>query len=122
MLWQVTVPMLVGGLVFLALAVLACLAGARGGDVGRWAGISLIWLIVPLILATVIMLAILAGSIYALMQLIRVIPGYSYQALGWLLLLGLQLQRLNDRLVEPFMRMQMASAALRTLGRRGARK
>ena len=120
MLWQVTIPMLIGSLILLAFAVLA--AGIVPGEARRWADISMIWLIVPLMLVTLLSLLFLAGSIYAVMRLILVLPKYSYQALGWLLLLGLNLQRLNDRLVEPFLRVHMASASMKTLGRRVSKK
>jgi hypothetical protein len=119
-LWQITVPMLVGSVILLALAALA--VGIVPGDARRWADISMIWLMVPVMLVTLLSLLFLAGSIYAVMRLIVVLPKYSYQALGWLLLLGLQLQRLNDRLVEPFLRMHMLSASMKTLGRRVSKK
>lgn len=122
MLWQVTIPMVIGSVILLALVVLIWVWGIGGGDVGRWAGISLIWLIAPVMLAALITLLFLIGSIYAIVRLIQVIPNYSYQALGWLLLLGLNLQRLNDRLVEPILRVHMVSASMKTLGRRISRK
>jgi hypothetical protein len=71
---------------------------------------------------TLLSLLFLGASIYGIMRLILVLPKYSYQALGWLLLFGLQLRRVNDRLVEPFLRMHMLSASMKTLGRRGSKK
>jgi len=120
MLWQVTVPMLIGTVILLALAGLA--VGLAPGDAQRWADISMIWLIIPAMFLAVLSLFLLAGSIYGIMRLILVLPRYSYQALGWLLLLGLNLRRLSDRLVEPFLRVHMASASMRALGRRVSRK
>lgn len=114
--------MVIGSVILLALVVLIWVWGIGGGDVGRWAGISLIWLIAPVMLAALITLLFLIGSIYAIVRLIQVIPNYSYQALGWLLLFGLNLQRLNDRLVEPILRVHMVSASMKTLGRRVSRK
>jgi len=119
-LWQITVPIVIGSLVLLALAVLS--VGIVPGEARRWADISMIWLIVPVMFVTLLSLLFLAGSIYAVMRLILVLPKYSYQALGWMLLLGLQLRRLNDRLVEPFLRMQMLSASMKRLGRRVSKK
>jgi hypothetical protein len=123
-LWQVTVPILIGGMILLLLAALAVAAalGILPGDTSRWADISLIWLIVPAMFVTLFSLVFLSGSIYALIRLILVLPKYSYQALGWMLLLGLQLRRLSDRLVEPFLRMHMLSASMKTLGRRAHKK
>jgi hypothetical protein len=120
MQWQVTAPMVIGSVILLALAGLA--AGMVPGDARRWADISMLWLILPVMFVTLLSLLFLLGSIYAVMRLIQVIPKYSYQALGWMLRLGLNLQRLNDRLVEPFLRVHMASASMKTLGRRVSKK
>jgi hypothetical protein len=119
-LWQVTVPMLIGSVILLALALLA--VGFGPVEARRWASISIIFLVVPMMLGTLLMLVFLSGSIYATIRLILVIPRYSYQALAWLLLLGLRIQRLNDRLVEPFLRAHMVSASMKTLGRRVSKK
>jgi hypothetical protein len=122
--WQVTVPMLIGSVILLVPAGLAVAAsfGLVPDNTRRWADISMIWMIIPVMFMTLLTLVFLAGSVYALMRLILVLPKYSYQALGWLLLLGLNLQRLNDRLVEPFLRMHMLAASMKTLGRRVSKK
>ncbi len=120
MLWQVTVPMLIGSVILLALAGLAI--GMVPGDARRWADISMLWLILPVMVVNLLALLFLVGSIYAVMRLTLVIPKYSYQTLGWLLLLGLNIRRLNDRLVEPFLRVHMASASMKALGRRVSKK
>ncbi len=119
-LWQITVPIVIGSVILLALAALT--VGIVPGEARRWADISMVWLIVPVMFVTLLSLLFLAGSIYAVMRLILVLPKYSYQALGWMLLLGLQLQRVNDRLVEPFLRMHMLSASMKTLRRQVSKK
>ena len=119
-LWQITVPMLIGSGILLALALTA--VGLAPVDASRWADISMIWLIIPAMFVTLLALIFLGASIYGVMRLILVLPKYSYQALGWLLLFGLQLRRLNDRLVEPFLRMHMLSASMKALGRRVSKK
>ena len=67
-LWQITIPMLIGSLILLVLAALAVAAatGIVPGDTRRWADISMIWLIVPVMLVTLLALLFLAGSIYAI--------------------------------------------------------
>jgi uncharacterized membrane protein len=112
--------MLIGSVILLALALLA--VGFGPVEARRWASISIIWLTVPMMLVTLLSLVFLSGSIYGIIRLILVIPTYSYQALTWLILLGLHIQRLNDRLVEPFLRAHMISASMKTLGRRVSKK
>ena len=82
----------------------------------------MIWMIAPLMLVTLISLVFLVGSIYATIRLIQVLPKYSYLALGWMLLLGLNLRRLNDRMVEPFLRLHAFSASMKTVGKRVSKK
>jgi hypothetical protein len=122
MLRQVTIPLAIGCLIILAFAILVVRAGLGGGDTGRWASISMIWLIAPVMLLSVISLAFLVGSIYATIRLIQALPKYSYLALGWMLLLGLNLRRLNDRLVEPLLKLHSFSASLKTVGKRVSKK
>lgn len=121
MLRQVIIPLVIGCVIVLALAILVA-AGTGGGDARRWADISMIWMIPPLMLVTLISLVFLVGSIYATIRLIQVLPKYSYLALGWMLLVGLNLRRLNDRMVEPFLRLHAFSAAMKTAGKRVSKK
>ena len=43
----------------------------------------MLWLIVPVMFVTLLVLLFLAGSIYAVMRLIQVLPKYSYPG-AWL--------------------------------------
>ena len=78
---QILLPLLLTVLLFLAVILLTSLATFRdNGEVGRWAAISTIWLVIPVMLAGLIFLALLAGMIYLLARLTGLIPPYSYQA------------------------------------------
>ncbi len=49
---QILLPIILTFLVFIAIIVLTSLATFRGnGDVGRWAAISTIWLVLPVMIA-----------------------------------------------------------------------
>jgi len=78
---QILLPLLLTVLLFLAVIVLTSIATFRdNGEVGRWAAISTIWLVIPVLFAGLIFLALLVGMIYLLARLIGLIPPYSYQA------------------------------------------
>jgi fatty acid desaturase len=78
---QILLPLLMTVLLFLAVIILTSIATFRdNGEVGRWAAISTIWLVIPILFAGLIFLALLAGMIYLLARLIGLIPPYSYQA------------------------------------------
>jgi fatty acid desaturase len=77
---QILLPLLMTVLLFLAVIILTSIATFRdNGEVGRWAAISTIWLVIPILFAGLIFLALLAGMIYLLARLIGLIPPYSYQ-------------------------------------------
>jgi hypothetical protein len=78
---QILLPIFLAALIFIAVIVLTSVATFRdNGEVGRWAAMSEIWLVIPLIVAGLIFLALLIAIIYLVARLINLIPPYSYQA------------------------------------------
>jgi hypothetical protein len=114
-LWQITIPLGLGLLVILTMAILA--AASTASQASHWADISLIWLITPTLLFTLITLAILAALIYGLVRLILVLPFYTYRLLNWLNLFGSRVKQLGNKAVEPVLRVQALGSSVKTLGR-----
>ena len=78
---QILLPIIFAVLIFIAITILTSLAALRGqGDVSRWAAMSTIWLVLPVMVASLIILILLIAMIYLLSRLMAVIPPYSYQA------------------------------------------
>jgi hypothetical protein len=78
---QILLPIFLAPMVFVAVIVITSLATFRdNGDVGRWAAISTIWLVLPVMIAGLIFLILLIAMIYLLSRLTKIIPPYSYQA------------------------------------------
>jgi hypothetical protein len=90
---QIILPVLLSVLVFIGMIVLVSLATfTQEGDVGRWAAISTIWIIIPIMIAGLIFLAILIGLIYLMARALGVLPYYTgiaqdyvYKARGYIL-------------------------------------
>lgn len=88
---QIILPVVLAGLLMIALIVLISLAAFRAnGEVGRWAAISTIWIIIPIMCAGLICLALLVGLVYLLARLLGILPtytgkaqDYAYQARGY---------------------------------------
>jgi len=78
---QILLPILFSVLVFVAVIVLTSIATFRdNGEVGRWAAMSTIWLLLPVLVAALVFLIILIALIVLILRLTKLIPQYSYQA------------------------------------------
>ena len=78
---QILLPILAAVLVFIAVIIMTSMATFRGNcDVNRWAAISTIWLILPVLFAGLIFLTLLIAMIYLMARLTALIPPYSFQA------------------------------------------
>ena len=81
MAWQILLPMILAGLLFVAAAYLVIAGTFRGnGDVARWAAISTIWLTLPVMLGALVVLALFIGLAYLLARVAGFIPPYTLQA------------------------------------------
>lgn len=78
---QILLPILLTTVVFIAVIALLINNSLRGNsDVGRWAAMSTIWILLPVLATGFILLIILGALIYLILRLINLIPPYSYQA------------------------------------------
>ena len=90
---QIILPVALGAIILIGMIVLISLATFRSnGDVGRWAAISTIWIVIPILLAGLILLAILIGIIYLMARALGALPHYTgiaqdyvYMARGYII-------------------------------------
>lgn len=74
-------PMLLAVLAFAAVSLLVVRSTFQGnGDASRWAAISTIWLVLPVMLGGLIVLVLIVAMIYLLGMATNLIPPYSYRA------------------------------------------
>lgn len=101
---QIILPMILSALFFVSLIVLiSFVTFNQGGDVGRWAAISTIWIVIPILLAGLILLAVLIGLIYLMARALGALPYYTgiaqdyvYKARGYIV-------RAADMAVKPIL-------------------
>lgn len=75
---QIVLPVLLSALGFVGMiAWISVATFKQGGDVGRWAAISAIWVIIPMLLGGLVVLAILAGLIYLMARALGALPYYT---------------------------------------------
>jgi len=121
--WQITLPLVIGILLLLAgVAAIIFSATQPVTDLGRWADVSLMWMILPSLFFALIMLIILIGLVYAISQLLKVVPRYARiiqlffeQGKG-------KVSRLTDLVTNPILRLHSILAAARRAGRLGNRE
>ena len=115
-LWQVTLPLALGVIVVLVLAVLVAMAGEA--EASLWADISIIFLLIPTILVALLFLIVLVGLIYALVKILQILPRYALIAQNFTYKVERRARSGANRAAEPILRYHSFVAAVRTLFRR----
>ena len=104
---QIILPVVLSGLVLTGMIVLISFATFKsGGDVGRWAAISTIWIIIPVLIAGLIVLAVLAGLIYLMARLLGALPHYTGMAQDYVNIARGYIVRGADMAVKPFIALE----------------
>lgn len=101
---QIILPIILSTVLLVGLIVLISISTfSQGGDVGRWAAISTIWIIIPILLAGLITLLVLVGLIYLMARALQGLPYYTgiaqdyvYKARGYVI-------RWADMAVKPIL-------------------
>ncbi len=113
LLWQIVLPLVLSILVLVGLAVVVALSGV--GDASRWADISLIWLLLPLLLLSLVPLVAVVAMIVLISRLIGRLPGLAVQLQQIFEQVEGIMNRVADRTSEPVIKLRSAVAALRAL-------
>jgi lysylphosphatidylglycerol synthetase-like protein (DUF2156 family) len=118
-LWRkIIAPMLVAAVLLIALVVWIVLVTFRSnGDVARWAALSTIWLVVPVLFAGLLVLVIVLAMIYGMARLLQLIPPYSGYAQRLVWRAQGYIQRGADLVVKPIFGAEGLIASLRRIFR-----
>ncbi len=115
MFWQVFFPLGFGAVLLVGTCVLPVAAVAQGGDVSKWADMSLIWLILPAMFFSLIPLGLLAGSVYGLLRLFEKMPGWMFRLQGIFDWVKGMVRQYADKAVEPVLQAQSLNARIQAL-------
>lgn len=117
--WQITVPLLFFLLLLLGAVSLVVWSGIQASpEVSRWADVSLVWLIIPGIVSSFLMLLLLAAIAFGVIKLIQVIPGYARLVQDFFLRVQARVSAITDQLVGPVIKARSAAAGARRLRNR----
>ena len=99
---QIILPMVISMLLLIGMIVLISLATFKSdGDVSRWAAISTIWIVIPILFAGLIVLAILIGLIYLMARALGALPHYTGIAQDYVYIAQGYITRVADMVVKP---------------------
>ncbi|NJC96423.1 MAG: hypothetical protein FIB03_08810 [Anaerolineae bacterium] len=100
--WQIILPVVLTALLIVALIVLVNVATFRdNGDVARWAAVSTIWIVVPIMIGMLIFLVLLVGLVYLMKKLLDITPTYTGMAQDYAHKFAGYIKRGADAVVKP---------------------
>lgn len=116
LVWKIIFPVVLSSLLCIGLVVLVNIATFRnGGDVGRWAAISTMWIAIPTIIAMLIALALLAGIVYLLAKLLNILPPYTGMVQDFFYKIESYARRGADAAAKPVISISSISASIHRL-------
>ena len=113
LVWQIILPIVLTSLLIVALIVLINIATFRAsGDVARWAAISTIWIVAPMMILMLIFIALLGGLVYLMKRLLNITPTYTGLAQDYVYLAVSYIKRATEALVQPVLQLNGILASL----------
>ena len=112
---QIVLPIVLAALLFIVMIVWVSIAAANGGDVGRWAAISTMWISIPVCLMGFVFLLLLGGLVYLMGRLLSVAPTYTGKAQDFVHKLAIRIRRLADMAVKPVFSVSGFGATIKAL-------
>lgn len=111
--WKILFPVILSSVLCIGLIVLINIATFRGGgDVGRWAAISTMWIAIPTIIGMLIVLALLAGIIYLLAKLLNLLPPYTAKVQDFFYKIESHAKRGADAAAKPIISINAVAASI----------
>jgi len=112
-MWQIVLPMVLTSLLLIGLIVLISVATFRdNGDVARWAAISTIWIVAPIVFGMVFFLALLCGLIYLMAKLLNITPTYTGMAQDYVNLAVSYIKRATEAIIKPVLELNGILASI----------
>ena len=106
MMWQIILPMVLTVILFIVSIVLVNIATFRdNGDVARWAAVSTIWIVIPIMIGMLIFLVLLGGIIYLLAKLLNIAPTYTGLAQDYVHIAEGHIKRAAEAIIKPVLQL-----------------
>lgn len=107
LVWQIILPVALSAALIVALIVLINVATFnQGGDVARWAAVSTIWIVVPIMIGMLIFFLLLGGLVYLMYRLLNITPTYTGLAQDYVHKAAIYIKRGADAAVKPIINLK----------------
>ena len=116
MIWQVWVPIIASTVIVLAIAILAIVGTVQGNSlINHLGNIAAIYLIIPVLITGLIVLALNGGIIYGLAKLLKKVPLWMFILRMRAGQLAVVTRRGANTVVQPIMKVNTFNARVRAL-------
>lgn len=116
---QITIPLVIGLLILLVACFSVVFFSVKGTlDTARLADVSVIWLIVPSMLAVLVFTLLFGGIAYGLVWVIVKLPPLFLKIFNFIVRVGEIVKKVTNTAVEPILKVESAKASWRALTRR----
>ena len=117
---QIYLPVLFSITISIVLAVFASITAFGQSDISqRWAAISTIWLVIPILFFGLLLLLLLIMVIYLMARLLKIIPPYSAEAQYYVNLATQKVRHFSDLAVKPVLFLEgIVASILAFLGKK----
>ena len=113
---QIFLPMILVVLLIIAVgAITGVAAFGENSASPRWAAISTVWLVIPVMFFGLIFLIILAGLVYLLVRTLQVLPPYTSKAQYYVKRAASETMRFSDKATEPVLFLEGIKASLKAI-------
>ena len=113
---QIFLPLILAVLLIITVAVFTGIATfGESADSPRWAAISTIWLVIPVMIFGLLFLAILVGLIYLLARALKISPPYTAKAQYYVNRATSAAKRFLDMATRPVLFLEGIKASLKAI-------
>ena len=113
--WQIIFPTLIVALVLVGIAVWTGFAAYQGSDLRQAANTSMIFLILPVLIVSLVPFILLVGILFGAVWLNKNIPVYAKQVEDIAMLIQGWVHKYSDKFVEPLIRLQSYREIMRKI-------
>jgi len=111
--WQIIFPIVLTFILLIALiGVIWSATFYNNGDVARWAAVSTIVIVIPIMIGMLIVLALLAGLVYLLAKLLNITPMYTGIVQDYVYLAESYIKRGTELIVKQVLEIQGVIASI----------